>query len=187
VIECQKPIFCDPYRRNRVTGSFILIDPLSNATVAAGMITGREPVVSSSASEGTEQSSAAKHRITRMEQQSRAGHRVATVWLETAPEVAFHVERMLFDANCRVHAISAADTGINVVEVARVLNDAGVIALVYGLADAETRERVRQQAGADHFLTIEPPPAGESVDQTAHRVFAILKEAGLVLRLSQPE
>ena len=26
VIETQKPIFCDPYRRNRATGSFILID-----------------------------------------------------------------------------------------------------------------------------------------------------------------
>ncbi len=35
VIESQKPLFCDPYRRNRVTGSFILIDPMTNATVAA--------------------------------------------------------------------------------------------------------------------------------------------------------
>jgi bifunctional enzyme CysN/CysC len=43
VIETQKPIFCDPYRRNRATGSFVLIDPMSNGTIAAGMITGREP------------------------------------------------------------------------------------------------------------------------------------------------
>jgi bifunctional enzyme CysN/CysC len=43
VIETQKPIFCDPYRRNHSTGSFILIDSVTNATVAAGMITGREP------------------------------------------------------------------------------------------------------------------------------------------------
>jgi sulfate adenylyltransferase subunit 1 len=28
----------DPYRRNRITGSFILIDPVTNATVAAGMV-----------------------------------------------------------------------------------------------------------------------------------------------------
>jgi bifunctional enzyme CysN/CysC len=28
----------DPYRRNRTTGSFILVDEGSNATVAAGMI-----------------------------------------------------------------------------------------------------------------------------------------------------
>lgn len=32
------PILCDPYRRNRNTGSFILIDEFSDATVAAGMI-----------------------------------------------------------------------------------------------------------------------------------------------------
>jgi len=32
------PLFCDEYRRNRTTGSFILIDEDTNATVGAGMI-----------------------------------------------------------------------------------------------------------------------------------------------------
>ncbi|MEI6177708.1 MAG: sulfate adenylyltransferase, partial [Verrucomicrobiota bacterium] len=32
------PLFYDSYRRNRQTGSFILIDPGTNETVAAGMI-----------------------------------------------------------------------------------------------------------------------------------------------------
>ena len=32
------PLFCDEYRRNRTTGSFILVDEDTNATVAAGMI-----------------------------------------------------------------------------------------------------------------------------------------------------
>jgi bifunctional enzyme CysN/CysC len=32
------PLFCDEYRRNRSTGSFILIDESTNATVGAGMI-----------------------------------------------------------------------------------------------------------------------------------------------------
>ena len=35
------PLFFDEYRRNRQTGSFILVDEDSNSTVAAGMITGR--------------------------------------------------------------------------------------------------------------------------------------------------
>ena len=35
------PVFTDPYRRNRVTGSFVLIDEGSNNTVAAGMIVER--------------------------------------------------------------------------------------------------------------------------------------------------
>ena len=32
--ESTSPLYFDPYRRNRTTGSFILIDPISNATVA---------------------------------------------------------------------------------------------------------------------------------------------------------
>ena len=37
-LRTTKPIFTDPYRRNRITGSFILIDEQTNATVAAGMV-----------------------------------------------------------------------------------------------------------------------------------------------------
>ena len=32
------PLICDSYQRNRMTGSFILVDEFTNATVAAGMI-----------------------------------------------------------------------------------------------------------------------------------------------------
>jgi sulfate adenylyltransferase large subunit len=42
-VRTTAPIFFDPYRRNRETGSFILIDEGTNATVAAGMITGEAP------------------------------------------------------------------------------------------------------------------------------------------------
>jgi bifunctional enzyme CysN/CysC len=34
------PLFFDEYRRNRHTGSFIIIDETTNATIGAGMITG---------------------------------------------------------------------------------------------------------------------------------------------------
>jgi bifunctional enzyme CysN/CysC len=37
-IETHHPIFFDPYKKNRATGSFILIDMISNRTVAGGMI-----------------------------------------------------------------------------------------------------------------------------------------------------
>jgi sulfate adenylyltransferase large subunit len=37
-LQTLKPICFDPYSRNRATGSFILIDELTNNTVAAGMI-----------------------------------------------------------------------------------------------------------------------------------------------------
>lgn len=41
-LRSQVPLFCDEYRRNRQTGSFVLIDEASNATVGAGMILGTE-------------------------------------------------------------------------------------------------------------------------------------------------
>ncbi len=41
-LSAQSPLMFDPYRRNRATGSFILIDPGTNDTVAAGMIVGAD-------------------------------------------------------------------------------------------------------------------------------------------------
>jgi sulfate adenylyltransferase subunit 1 len=37
-IRTTKPLFTDEYRKNRITGSFILVDEGSNNTVGAGMI-----------------------------------------------------------------------------------------------------------------------------------------------------
>jgi sulfate adenylyltransferase subunit 1 len=37
-IRTTKPLFFDPYSKNRITGSIILIDEATNETVAAGMI-----------------------------------------------------------------------------------------------------------------------------------------------------
>ena len=38
------PLLYDEYRRNRVTGSFILVDEQTNGTVAAGMIMRASPL-----------------------------------------------------------------------------------------------------------------------------------------------
>jgi bifunctional enzyme CysN/CysC len=37
-VHTTQPVFHDPYSRNRETGGFVLIDPIGNTTVAAGMI-----------------------------------------------------------------------------------------------------------------------------------------------------
>jgi sulfate adenylyltransferase large subunit len=37
-ISVATPLAVDPYQRNRITGSFVLIDPTTNGTVAAGMV-----------------------------------------------------------------------------------------------------------------------------------------------------
>ena len=37
-VRLQQPLFVDPYARNRTTGSFIVIDPATRATLAAGIV-----------------------------------------------------------------------------------------------------------------------------------------------------
>lgn len=41
VITTAKPLFFDPYKKNKACGSFILIDPITNNTSAVGMIIDR--------------------------------------------------------------------------------------------------------------------------------------------------
>jgi bifunctional enzyme CysN/CysC len=42
-IEAHHPLYCDLYSQNRMTGAFIVMDPVSNATLAAGMIVDNDP------------------------------------------------------------------------------------------------------------------------------------------------
>ena len=37
-LRTTKPLFVDEYRRNRTTGSFLIIDEATGATVGAGMV-----------------------------------------------------------------------------------------------------------------------------------------------------
>jgi sulfate adenylyltransferase large subunit len=143
IVKTHKPLFFDPYRRNRATGSFILIDLVSNATVAAGMITGRDPVPAGSCD-------VPAGRITRAEQEARSQHRAVTVWAVAPEETAHLIERKLFEAGCRVLAVPADATSP---EVALALNNAGVIAILYCSQAEGLEERVRERVGADRFVT----------------------------------
>jgi len=160
VIETQKPLFADPYRRNKATGSFILIDPISNATVAAGMITGREPVMGSPAPEST---AGSRGRVSRAEQESRAGHRAVTVWLETTAETAFELERLLFDAGRRVHALAAGEAGASLPDLANALNDSGAIALIFSSGEPSLREKTRERVLPENFVLIEEQLTPEAI------------------------
>jgi bifunctional enzyme CysN/CysC len=66
-VETHRPILCDRYSQNRTTGSFVLIDPSDNNTVAAGMIVGNTP-------RPAEGNIALSHKV-------GTPHRGLTVWL----------------------------------------------------------------------------------------------------------
>ena len=93
-IETSGPLFFDSYALSRLTGSFILVDPLSNATVGAGMIQkdlsqhlGR-PAAQDLPNTGMQA-------VTPQERLARRGHRPAILLIPGS--VADSAERALFE------------------------------------------------------------------------------------------
>jgi len=85
-------IACDPYAENRSTGAFILIDPSTNGTVAAGMIRQASmQLVASADVEGDYWGP-----VTAGEREARWGHRGAIVELSGSAELIDAIERSLF-------------------------------------------------------------------------------------------
>jgi bifunctional enzyme CysN/CysC len=72
-IQTHKPLYFDPYRLNRTTGSFIIIDPIDNNTVGAGLIT--DPATISSAERMGKPSLGLPSNL------SSGSHRGLTIWL----------------------------------------------------------------------------------------------------------
>jgi sulfate adenylyltransferase subunit 1 len=91
-VNVLRPIAIDPYGDNRNTGAFILIDPETNATVAAGMVT----AAFSDVATGAEDDSAAWGRVTAAEREARWGHRGAVLELSGPAALINAVERSLF-------------------------------------------------------------------------------------------
>ncbi len=85
----SEALFFDPYRQNRHTGSFLLVDPTSHETVAAGMIRGRSrdllemgPAKYSEVMPGpVDQAAESSWQGTEIDRPQLFGHRPAVVWL----------------------------------------------------------------------------------------------------------
>jgi sulfate adenylyltransferase large subunit len=97
-LETSNPLFFDAYDRSRATGSFILVDPLSNATVAAGMI--REdlsPRRDTGTSREAGSPATGREAVRAQERFERHGHRPAIFLLPKGDLLAESAERALFD------------------------------------------------------------------------------------------
>ena len=113
-ISTAAPIFFDPYKINHATGSFILIDPLTNNTVAAGMI--RDAIRhiedykddQSSDSGKTKKSPNVIRRglnIELTDREKQNGHKACVLWFtglsgSGKSTIAMELERRLFAKKC---------------------------------------------------------------------------------------
>jgi bifunctional enzyme CysN/CysC len=167
-IACHRPLFLDSYKVNRATGAFILIDTLTNNTVAAGMILEHEPApldAPQSARNGPHTLVAADER------RSKLGQSGAVVWLTGLPGagksvIAYALERQLFDAG-HLATVIDPDDGLSsrnrpdgssprfTPEMARRFADSGVIA-IFAFASPLRADRagVRAAVGGERFVEV---------------------------------
>ncbi|MEV4142685.1 adenylyl-sulfate kinase [Amycolatopsis sp. NPDC049691] len=163
-LRTRAPLLFDPYRRNRATGGFLLVDEHTGDTVAAGMITGAptSPVVWHQAA------------VRREDRPTRG----ATVWLtglsaSGKSSVAVELERRLvaagrpaylLDGDNLRHGLNAglgfspedrAENVRRVAEVARLFADAGVVAIASLISPyASDRASARAISGELPFVEV---------------------------------
>jgi bifunctional enzyme CysN/CysC len=174
-IRTSSPLAVDDYRRNRTTGSFILVDEATNDTVGAGMIVetitnGDKPTDGSGRSPNVTWQEGG---ITREERWSTLGQKGATVWFTGLPAsgkstIAAALEQHLvsrgrlayrLDGDNLRHGLngnlgfSAEDRAENVrrtAHVARLFSDAGTIAIA-SLVSPYVSDRAAARASHDEL------------------------------------
>ena len=147
------PLAVDAYRRNRATGSFIVIDGATNQTVAGGMV--RNPVSGRIAGGGLRSTNVvwSPSALTRAERWRSLAQSGATLWLTGLPAsgkstLATEVERRLVTAGRAAYrldgdnlrhglngdlgfdAVSRAENVRRTAHVAAMLADSGAVAIV---------------------------------------------------------
>jgi len=162
--ETHTPLFFDPYTRSRVTGSFILIDVVSNATVGAGMIQEFSGDRQNQQELEIAYPESANNSVSAEERYQRHGHRPATFLLPNQRGLATRLERALFNQGFEVLHLDAADASPEtLVEMIRTTHALGAISIYPGDAlDPRVMERLFIEATAALFdLSAETESASE--------------------------
>ena len=183
VFTATTPLFYDSYSANRATGGFILIDPISNNTVAAGMIInrvggGQLPSRITRAKSGQGLDARRGSRVSAAEREARWMQKSGTVWLtgligSGKAEIAYALEKKLFDlgAVCVVLTGENVRLGVNseldfsaagraenlrrVAEIARLANESGMLAICACVSpEAAIRAQLAEIVGREKFIEV---------------------------------
>lgn len=182
VITTNKSLYFDPYRKNHSTGSFVLIDTITNNTCAVGMIIDRLSETDLLSRIYTPES---MHRIDNglsliqpAEIEKRYGQKGVTLWItglhgSGKNVLAYTLERKLFDMGAVVVLLdgSTVRSGLSreldyspadraehlrrVAHVCRILNDQGIIAICSFISPkANIRNQLAEIIGKERFKLI---------------------------------
>jgi bifunctional enzyme CysN/CysC len=181
-ITLSQPVAFDGYRRNRGTGSFIIIDRLTNSTVGAGMILDRSVADPRQDLWDEEPATTNLHgkrsNVSAEEREARFGQKPVTVLLtgltgSGKTTLAYALERRLFNDGRAVVVLdgqnmrrgiskdlgfTASERSENLrrsAEVAKLFNDAGILVIAAFVAPEEAiRQKAAATIGSDRFLVI---------------------------------
>ena len=214
-IVLNQPICFDRYRTNKSTGAFIVIDRITNVTVAAGMIIDQRTSENTGAS--WEKASVSESlveeisAVTPAERASRYGQKPTTILFTGLPgsgksTTAFGVERQLFDIgrsamvvdgqNMRIGLsrdlnFSKDDRSENVrraAEVASLMNDAGLICLLSFVApNDDDRKKAAGVVGEGQFLVVHLSATEEVCQQRHQAEQAVSEDTPLESKVSYQE
>jgi bifunctional enzyme CysN/CysC len=183
VFTTTTPLFFDSYEKNRATGSFILIHPITNGTVAAGMIIEREPEdqLPARVAPAPKEKSILRHHDSRVSTPDRArrlGQKPVTLWMSGLmasgkTEIVYALEKRLFElgavtvvldgANMRLGvnreldftALGRAEHLRRAAEIALLLNESGIITICGFVSPTESiRAQVAEIIGRERFVEI---------------------------------
>ncbi len=180
-LESARMLAVDAYAKNRNMGAFILVDRMTNATLAAGMILER-----TSADESLERGRVAhdagqnlRAQVSKVPTTARLGRMAQqpfTLWISGLPRsgkssVAFELERQLFGRGQHALVLDgeqlrlglSSDLGFSnsdraenlrrAAELAKLFNDQGLIVIAaFVSATRAARDRARHTVGAERFL-----------------------------------
>ena len=180
-LRTQVPLLLDEYTRNAATGSFILIDPETNVTVAAGMVRDTAPVANRAATPNT----------VRHQSLVTAGERLTTgrtVWFtglsgSGKSSIAVLAEQTLLEHGCPAYILDGdnlrhglnADLGFTMADraenlrrlahVATLMADAGLTVLVPAISPLEEHRelarKVHSEAGIEFFEVFVDTPLAD--------------------------
>lgn len=182
-LRLSEPIYFDTYLRNRQTGAFILIDPMSNNTVAAGTIRGVTPDLNRIVSVGSESESdrnlhEVERLVTTSQREQKNEHKGLVVWLtglsgSGKSTVGVRVEKQLFEEGVQVGFLDgdtmrkglcrdldfterAREENLRrVAEVAQIMMSQGQVVVAAFIGPLRKyRDEARKIVGSDRFLEI---------------------------------
>jgi hypothetical protein len=146
--ETSVPLFFDPYAKNRTTGSFILIDALTNATVGAGMITH-----ASNAEDQRDRNAPVRAE----ERRARNGHDPAVIVTGARSDLADRIDRELFERGFQTVVTHQGEIApAELLRFVRLAKSGGLVLIYSGdVPEGPARKQIAETIGRQVFVVDE--------------------------------